>query len=426
MIRIDLDAEEVDKAFEEKTREFQRQAVLPGFRRGKAPRDMVTTRFADEIQDEVKKKLIPDAYHQAVKDQKLRVIGYPDIEEIQFERGQPLQFVAKVETAPEFELPTYKGLPAKREIATVSEEDIEKAINLLRDRQVKYNTVSRPAQEGDYLVVNYTGTCEGKPLTELAPTARGLTGQQNFWIEVSKTSFIPGFAGQLIGASAGDKRTVEVDFPQDFVSEALVGKHGVYEVELVEVKEKILPELTDEFAKAYGADNVERLREGVRADLQNELNSKQSRSIRNQVTHALVSQVQCELPASLVLQETRNMVYNIVNENQQRGIPKDLIDQQKDQIYSAASQAASERVKAGFVLNKVAEKEGIRVEEIEVNERIIRLAAGYQMTPQQFVKELEKRNGLTDIYEQLQHEKVINLLVQYAHIEDVPAAAPQP
>jgi trigger factor len=425
MLRIELDAEAVEKAFEEQTKEFQRHAALPGFRRGKAPRDMITTRFAAEIQDEVKKKLIPDAYRQAIKDQKLDVLGYPDIEEVQFARGEPLQFVARVETGPQFELPSYKGLPAKREIASVTDEDIERAINLLRERQVSYNTVARPVQEGDYVVVNYTGTSEGKPLTDIAPTARGLTEQQNFWIEVSKTSFIPGFAEQLIGASAGDKRTVEVDFPQDFVSEALVGKHGVYQVEVVEVKEQILPELNDEFAKSYGAESVDRLREGVRADLQNEMNSKQNRSIRNQVTHALVSQVQCDLPESLIHYETRNMVYSIVNENQQRGVPKEVIDQQKDQIYAAASQAAKERVKAGFVLNKVAEKEGIRVQDIEVNERIVRLASSYQMTPDKFVKELEKRNGVGEIYEQLQQEKVINLLVQYAKIEDVPAAPPQ-
>src|SRR4051794_7078013 len=263
-MRVELDSKEVDAAFESMIKDFQRSAALPGFRPGKAPRDMVVRRYEKDIQDEVKKKLIPDAYRKALDEKKLDVIGYPDIEEIQFARGQALQFAATVETAPDFELPEYKGLPAKRETTQVTEEDVEKAINLLRERQTNFQTVDRPAQKGDVAVVNYTGTSEGKPLTEIAPTAKGLTEQKNFWVNIEPTSFIPGFADQLIGAKAGEKRTVTVDFPADFVTPQLANLKGVYEVEVVEVKEKILPPVDDAFAKGFGAEGVDKLREGVR------------------------------------------------------------------------------------------------------------------------------------------------------------------
>src|SRR5947209_8615179 len=117
-------------------------------------------------------------------------------------------------------------------------------------QKATFQNVERPLQEGDFVVVNYTGTCEGKPITELAPVARGLTEQKNFWIEAKKGSFLPGFSDQLIGAKAGEKRTVTIDFPQDFVTTQLVGKKGVYEVEVVEVKERLLPELNDAFAQS--------------------------------------------------------------------------------------------------------------------------------------------------------------------------------
>src|SRR5207249_1033605 len=120
---------------------------------------------------------------------KLHVVGYPDIEEIQFGRGLPLQFAATVEPAPEFELPEYKGLTVKRETAGVTDADIERAINALREQRVTYNDVNRPAQPGDFVVVNYTGSCDGKPITETAPTARGLTEQKNFWMEIKPGSF---------------------------------------------------------------------------------------------------------------------------------------------------------------------------------------------------------------------------------------------
>ncbi len=206
LIRVEVEAADVDAAFESMTRDFQKSASVPGFRPGKAPRDMIAKRYEKEIQDEVKKKLIPDAYRKAVDEQKLEVVGAPDLEEIQFARGQALQFAATLETAPEFQLPEYKGLPVKRETTTVTDADVERAIQLLRERQTTFQTVDRPAQSGEVAVVNYTGTSEGKPLTDIAPTARGLTEQKGFWINLDQNAFIPGFADQLLGANAGDRR----------------------------------------------------------------------------------------------------------------------------------------------------------------------------------------------------------------------------
>lgn len=419
LVRVEIEAQKVNDAFEEMTKSFQREARLPGFRPGKAPKDMVAKRYETDIQDEVKKKLIPDAYREAVKEQKLDVIGYPDIEEIQFAKGQSLQFAATVETAPEFEMPDYKGLPAKREKGDVTDEDVQKAIDMLRERQTNFQTVTRELKEGDVAVVNYTGTCDGKPMTDIAPTAKGLTEQKNFWVNIDKNSFILGFAEQLIGAKAGDKKTVNVDFPADFVTPQLQGKKGVYEVEVVEAKEKVLPELNDELAKSYGAENLEKLREGVRTDLANELKYKQERSVREQIVKGLLERVTCELPESTVVQETRNIVYNIVSENQKRGISKETIDQQKNEIFNSASATAKDRVKASFLFQKIAEKESIKVEQNEVLQRIQQLAANYQMPPDKFVKELQKRNGVPEIVEQLQSEKVIDFLVQNAKIEEI-------
>lgn len=422
LLRFDIDVAAVNSAFDDVTKEYQKEASLPGFRPGKAPRDMVLKRYEKEIQDEAKRKLLGDSYRSAIKEHKIEVIGYPDIEEIQFGKDQAMQFAATVETAPEFELPNYRGLSAQREKRTVTEEDIDKAIKLLADRASNFNKVEREVKEGDIAVVNYTGSSEGKPLAEIAPAAKGLTEQKAFWVEVKPDSFIPGFATQLIGAKAGEKRTVNVDFPADFVTPELAGKKGTYEVEVVEVKEKVVPALDDAFAKNYGAESFQALREGVRRDLQNELNTKQTRSVRGQVVKALLDQVKIELPESLVAQETRNVVYQIVQENQQRGVTKEVIDSQKDEIYKASNNTARERVKASFVFQKIAGKEGIRVENEEVNARMYVLAQQYQMAPDKFAKELEKRNGISEIWEQLLNEKVIDFLQQNAKIEDVEMA----
>ncbi len=426
LLRVEIETREVDEAFESMIKDFQRQAALPGFRPGKAPRDMIVKRYEKDIQDEVKKKLIPDAYRKAVDEKKLEVVGYPDIEEIQFGRGQALQFAATVETAPDFQLPEYKGLPVKRETTSVADEDVDRALNLLRERQISFSTVDRPAASGDVAVVNYTGTCDGKPITDTAPTAKGLTEQKNFWINIEPGAFIPGFADQLTGAKAGDKRTVNVDFPADFVTPQLAGLKGVFEVEVVEVKEKVLPPLDEAFAKAYGAESMETLRAGVRTDLENELNYKNNQSIRNQLVQELLRRVSFDLPESVVAKETRNVVYNIVHENQQRGVSKEVIEKQKEQIYSAASDSAKNRVKADFLLQKIAEKEDIKVSQEEVARRVTHLAGMYQIPPDKFAKDLQKRNGIIEIYDQIANEKTLEFLQQNAKIEDVAPEAPKP
>jgi trigger factor len=421
LLRVELDAKAVDETFDAVTKDFQKQASLPGFRPGKAPRAMVLKKYEADIKDEVKRKLIGDSYRKALDEKKIAVIGYPDIEEIQFGRGQALQFAATIETAPEFQLPEYKGLPAKREAKSVTAADVDRAIELLAKQHVKFETVARELRPGDVAVVNYTGTCDGKPITDTAPTAKGLTEQKNFWVDAAPDSFIPGFADQLIGAKAADKRTVNVDFPADFVTKQLAGKKGVYEVEVIEVKEKSLPPIDDAFAKKYDAENLPKLREGVQRDLENELKYSQAKAVRGQIIRALLTATNFDLPETAVAHETRNVVYDIVRENNQRGVARDLIEKQKDEIYSAAAQGAKERVKLSFLIQRIAEKEGVQVSQDEVLKRAQSLAMAYQIPLEKFLKDLQKRNGVVELYDQIAHEKVLAFLEQNAKIEEVPA-----
>ncbi len=422
LVRVELDAKSVDEIFDSVTKEYQKHASLPGFRPGKAPRDMVVKKYGGDIKDEAKRKLIGENYRKALEEQKLRVVGQPDIEEIQFDRGQALIFAATVETAPEFQLPEYKGLPAKIETKSVTDADVEKALEMLRGQQANFTTVTRALANGDVAVVNYTGTCEGKPITDLAPTAKGLTEQKNFWVELKADSFIPGFGDQLIGAKAADKRTVNVDFPADFVTRELQGKKGVYEVEVAEVKEKVLPTLDDELAMKYGAENLEKLKTGVRADLENELKYARSKAIRQQVVHSLLEKLNFDLPESAVAHETRNVVYDLVRQNTQRGVAREIIEQQKDEIYAAAAGNARERVRLAFIVQRIAESEKISVNQEEVVKRAQTVAMMNQIPFDQFVKDLQKRDGVNELYEQVLHEKVLELLEKNATISETPAA----
>jgi trigger factor len=417
-MRVEVDAPTVESAFESVITEFQRDARLPGFRQGKVPRERLAKAFAKEIEQEARKRLLGDTFRKALKEQKLHVVGRPDIEEIQFARGTPLQYAATMETAPDFELPEYKGVRVKVPNRVVTQGDLEKALIVLREQKATYHDVTRPAANGDFVVINYQGSCEGKSIMELAPTARSLTEHKNYWLRLEAGSFLPGFAEQLIGVAPGDQRTVTIDFPPNFMEASLAGKKGVYQVEVLHVKERHLPELNEEFAKSYGAESLEKLREGVRADLQKELHLKQSSSIRQQIMRTLLDRITCELPESVVQAETKNVVYDLVRENQKRGVPKEAIDGQKDQIYSYANNQAKERVKIAFLVGRIAAKENIQASEEEVGNRILQLAQQYQMKPEKLVKQLKERDGLAEIEEQIISAKVKDFLQLHAQIEE--------
>ena len=422
-MRVEVEAKSVDEVFDAVTKEYQKQAALPGFRPGKAPRDMVVKKYNAEITDEAKRKLIGDNYRKALEEKKLNVIGYPDIEEIVFARGQNLQFAATIETAPEFTMPDYKGLPAQREDKSVMDADVERALNMLAQQHVKFETVQRELKMGDVAVVNYNGTSDGKPITDTAPTARGLTEKKNFWLDIEPTAFIEGFAAQMVGAKAGEKRTVNVDFPADFVTKELQGKKGVFEVEILEVKEKILPPVTDELAKKYGAESLDKLRAGIRQDLENELKLSQTRAVRGQIVKVLLDRVQFELPETPVANVTRNTVYDIVRENTQRGISRDQIEKQKDEIYTAAAASAKDRVKFSFLVQRIAEQEKIQITQEDVLREAQIIAGTYQIPLEKFLKDLQKRNGLNELYEQATREKVLKFLEENAKVETVAVKA---
>ncbi len=185
--------------------------------------------------------------------------------------------------------------------------------------------------------------------------------------------------------------------------------------------------MDDAFARLYGAENLEKLRDGVRRDLENELNYSQAKAIRTQVIRGLLDRVNFDLPESAVAQETRNAVYDIVRQNTKRGITREMIEQQKEQIYSAATYNAKERVKLSFLIQRIAEKEEIKVSQEEILKRAQSLAALYQIPLEKFLKDLQKRDGVPELYEQILHEKALDLLEKNAVIEDVPpSTSPAP
>ena len=418
-LRIEIDAETVNAKFDSVAKDFRRHAHLPGFRPGKAPLANVMRSYGDKIGEEAKRTLMSDSYAKALKENGLRPVIMPEVEELQFGHGKPFQYLATLEVTPAFELPEYNGLEVEKERRTVTGADIDKALDTLREQRVSYTDLDRPAGEDDFIVVNFTGTIDDKPITDLVKVARGLTEQKNYWLNAKHNPLIPGIVEALIGSGKDDKKTVTVTIPNDFIYEELVGKEARYEIEIVQVKEKSLPELDDKFAKGFGAESMDKLREGVEKDLKNELEYSQKKSVRNQCVDKLLDAVNCDLPETIVNEATRVGVHNIVQQNHQRGVGKEVIDENKDRIYANAKADAEVRVKANYILSKIAEKEGIKVTDQELSRQVGAMATQQKVKPQKLAQQLKDNGTIYQVQEEIMNAKVIDLLEEKAKVTEI-------
>src|ERR1700731_4592149 len=231
-LKIELPAEEVSKEWDAIANSFARFAKIPGYRPGKAPRAVVDKRFRKEIQEEVTKKLVSKSYREAIEQKKLRVASLTNLEDVQFGEDKSIKFQATIVTAPEFKLPDYKSIKVELPDTKVTDAEIDATLERLRDQTADFvDAPDRPAQMEDFVVIDFEGTVDGRPISEVAPNAsKTLYGGRKFWLRVAPDNFLPGFSEQLIGQKPGETRLAIVDLAADFPAKELAGKKATYTV----------------------------------------------------------------------------------------------------------------------------------------------------------------------------------------------------
>src|SRR5881296_2202914 len=231
-LQIELPAEDVAKEWDAIANSFARFAKIPGYRPGKAPRAVIDKRFRKEIQEELTKKLVSKSYHEAVEREQLRVASLTNIEDVQFGENKSMRFRATVVTAPEFELPDYKNIPVQLPEMNVSDAEVEEALERLREQTADFVDVpERGLQMGDFAVLDFEGSMDSKPISEIAPQAsKNLQGGKKFWLHLASDNFLPKFCEQMVGQKPGETRSVTVDFAADFPVKELAAKQASYNV----------------------------------------------------------------------------------------------------------------------------------------------------------------------------------------------------
>src|SRR5215211_6200871 len=409
-LQIELPPEEVSKEWDAIANSFARFAKIPGYRPGKAPRSVIDKRFRKEIQDELTKKLVSKSYHEAVEQEQLRVASLTNIEKIEFGEDRSMRFRATVVTAPDFELPDYK----------ISEAEVEAAIERLRDQSADFVDVpERALQMGDFAVLDFEGSIANKPISEIAPQAsKNLQGGKKFWLHLESENFLPNFCEQLIGLKPGEPRLVIVNFPNDFPVKELAGKKADYAVTLREIKEKVLPPIDDTLAaKLVPGKTLADLREMIEHDLEHATEHDAERTKEAQIIKYLHERIQAELPPALLQNETRRALGELVQRNRERGATDDMLKEKEKELIDAAAGMAAHRLKTNFILHRIAEREHVQITKEDVDSRIRQEAARYDISPDKMRKELQQRNALDDLAEQLLLGKTLDFLKANASIE---------
>src|ERR1700740_3070709 len=292
-LRVELPPERVTKEWNDVVKGFQEVARIRGFRPGKAPQNVVESKFRKEIQEELTRKLVNESTKEAIREKGLRVLSVSNVEDVEFTPERSMRFTPTLSTAPKFELPEYKGISVKVPPSEITEQELDQSLQKLRERHATFSDVEgRPLEMDDFAVIDYAASLEGRPLLEVEPKApKMLAGGTDFWIKLDENTFLKGFSDQLVGMQTGETRTFELTTPDDYGVAELAKRVLEFNVTLKGIKSMQLPDLTDEFAAqvAQGL-TVEKLKEALQEQLVAEKEQRLQTLKHNQIVHYLASQ----------------------------------------------------------------------------------------------------------------------------------------
>ena len=417
-------ADLVQKKVEKLAGEYQRSAKLPGFRPGKSPVAVVARKYKDAIAEEAVKELLREAVDQGAKDNNLTVLNAFNLQHGEVGPAD-LNLSVELTLEPDFKMPDVEALGLEVLEEAVTDEHVKGNINMLLERMAEFSEVKdRSLQMGDYAVLDYDATVEGQPLGEVCPEAPStMKGGEGLWVMMEEESMWPGFCAGLVGAKEGEDRTVEVTASEDFVVPSLRGKKIIHQTKLKGIKSKQLPELTDEVAQKVAGRTADELRSAFRQRLETAATEQTERKKRAAAVEHLVKTVEFEVPASIIMGEARRVVREIVEAEQMRGLSDEDLLSKKDEIFQHAQMGAQFRVKADFILTRLAREQKIAASREELAEHIARMAQRLSMPMDKLVKQLVKREALGSVEGEVVRDKALDFLASKVKVKPAESAA---
>ncbi|MFP4456339.1 MAG: trigger factor [Clostridia bacterium] len=417
-LKVEVPVERVEDALQRAYKQVVRQITLPGFRKGKAPRKLLESRFGVEIfYEDALDILLNESYVEAIEEAQIEPVDTPEVKETNLEQGQPFTYTATVTVMPEPELGQYEGIEADKEIVNVSQEDIDKEIEATRESHSRLVTVEDEAKKGDTVVIDYEGFVDGE--------AFGGGQADNHLLELGSNSFIPGFEDQLIGTKAGDEVDVIVTFPENYQSDELAGKEAKFEVVVHEVKRKEVPELDEDFVLEVSEfETVEEYRKDVKEKLMEAKEQQAEAKFKNSLLNKVVENSNVEIPDALVESEIDRMLEDTKRSMQQYGIGIEqyaqMLGKTIEDLREDMREQAAKRVKTDLVLGAIVKKENIEINEEMFENRLAEMAQAYNQEVEELKKMLQAQpQAIESLQDGWKKDQAIELIVEKAIVNEV-------
>ena len=406
---VELPAERVNEEVEKRFKIIAKSAKVDGFRPGKVPLSVIRKRYAEQVLHEVHGELIRSTYFEALGQEKLQPAGDPYIEPVQKEPGEGFGYTAIFEVMPEVELGDMGDIAVERPVSDVTDEDVENMIEKLRKQRATWSDVERKSKLEDQITINFKGSIDGE-LFE-GGSADGVP------LVLGSNSMIPGFEDGLVGTAAGDNKTINVTFPEEYQAENLAGKDAVFEVEVTKVSEQVLPEIDEEFIKTFGVEDgsVETLHSEIRGNMERELEDKLGALVKEKALDALLeANGDLDIPQAMIKKEAQSLKEQTMQNMQQYGqqsdvdLPLDLFEDQ-----------AKRRVSLGLLVAEVIKANEIKLDDERVKDKIEKFAQTYEK-PQEVIDYYNSNAEQMALVQNIVlEEQVVDWVMEQAKVEDV-------
>jgi len=411
-LTIEVDAAEFDSAVNKAYQKNRSKISLPGFRKGKAPRAMIEKMYGAGIfYEDAANMIIPDAYESAAKESGLIIVAQPEITVEQAEKGEPFIFTAVVAVKPEVTLGEYKGIEVEKQSVEVTQEDVDEAIERVRESNSRMITVDdRATQDGDTVIIDFDGYCDGESFEG--------GKAEDYSLVLGSHSFIDTFEEQLIGKNIDDEVEVNVTFPDQYQAEELRGKDAMFKVKIHEIKQKELPELDDDFAQDVSdCDTLEEYIEDMKKKLQESKEEAAKRAVEEDVVNKIIENASMDIPEPMVNTQTNQMIREFAQNLQYQGLSVEQYMQftgmTRQSLIEEIQPQALKRIQSRLVLEAVAEAEGIDATEEEVEKELENMAAMYQLEPAS-LKERMSEGEMKQVHMDIAVQKAVDFVVEAA------------
>ena len=407
-LAVEAPIDVVQKEWERAYGRVQKRAALPGFRKGHVPRSLVKLHFADDVRREVAEHLIPDVYRQALTEARIDPVNEPDLQELTLEENAPLSFKAVVEVKPTIALADYRGVEIEHATPAVSDTDVADTLERMRDQHAEFRSVDRPAATGDLVVVDYT----------LSPDDHEPSTANGYHFVVGGGTVLPEIDNAVVGLKSGDEREVDVRFADDHRMESLRGKGGKAHIKVSEVKEKVLPALDDDFAKALGEfETLEAVRAEVRKQLESAREAEGRRALEDKIVQALLTRHEFGVPDAMVMRQVAHQVEHTRERLRRQGVDPDGIQWDYPKIVGELRPAAEQGVRRALLLEAIADKESIAPSDADLDAEIEKFAKASQRPAPAVRRMMEKSGDLDALRHGLREKKTLDLLIEHARIK---------